>query len=115
MVTHRRGDIVWVNLDPTMGSEIRKKRPAIIVSNDAANRRYHQVTVVPLTSQKVEAVEPFQAAVLAEESGLAKDSKAMTEQIRTVSKLRLGLRAGHVGPQTMDEIEKAIKVHLDLK
>ncbi len=115
MVTPRKGDIFWVNLDPAVGSEIRKKRPAIIVSNDAANRRYYQVTVIPLTSQKVDLVEPFQVFIDKDESGLFKNSKALAEQVRTVSKLRLGDRVGHLGEESMEAMEKALKVHLDLK
>ncbi|MBI4238375.1 MAG: type II toxin-antitoxin system PemK/MazF family toxin [Deltaproteobacteria bacterium] len=115
MVSPRRGDIFWVNLDPTVGTEIRKKRPAIVVSNDAANRRYHQVTVVPITSQRIETVEPFQVPLSSEESGLTKDSKALAEQIRTVSKLRLGLRAGRLYSETLDKLNTAIKLHLDLE
>lgn len=115
-MTHfRRGDIVWVNLDPSVGSEIRKKRPAVVVSNDAANRRYHQVTLLPITSQKTETVEPFQAFINCEESGLAKNSKALAEQIRTVSKLRITSRIGHLDPETLKKIEGALKVHLDLE
>ncbi len=114
MVTPRRGDVFWVNLDPTIGSEIRKKRPAVVLSNDAANKRYYQVTVVPLTSQKTDLVEPFQTLIHAEESGLTKDSKALAEQIRTVSKLRLGSRAGHLSKETIDKVEEALKIHLDL-
>lgn len=114
MVTPKRGDIFWVNLDPTVGTEIRKKRPAIVISNDAANRRYHQVTVVPLTSQNADRAEPFQAKVGAEESGLNKESKALAEQIRTVSKIRLGKRAGGLSKTTLEKVEMAIKVHLGL-
>lgn len=115
MVIPQRGDIFWVNLDPTVGSEIRKKRPALVVSNDAANKRYHQVTVVPLTSQKLDQVEPFQILLPKEESGLGKDSKALAEQIRTVSKLRLGPRIGHIHPSKQSEIDRALKLHLDLE
>lgn len=109
-----RGDIFWVNLDPTIGTEIRKKRPAVVVSNDAANKRYHQVTVVPLSSQNLDRVELFQVLVSAEESGLKKDSKALAEQIRTVSKERLSARAGAVAKNTMEKIERAIKTHLGM-
>ncbi|MBI2336447.1 MAG: type II toxin-antitoxin system PemK/MazF family toxin [Deltaproteobacteria bacterium] len=115
MVTPRRGDLFWVNLDPTVGTEIRKKRPAIIISNNAANRRYHQVTVIPLTSQKIQEIEPFQVYVAAQESGLQKESKALAEQIRTVSKLRLGSRIGNLSTETLTLLEKAIQIHLDLK
>jgi mRNA interferase MazF len=115
MTLPQRGDIFWVNLDPTLGSEIRKKRPAIIISNDAANRRYHQVTVIPLTSQKLEVVEPFQVLIRAEESGLKKDSKALAEQIRTVSKLRLEGRSGRISSESLKRIERAVKIHLEME
>lgn len=115
MVKVSRGDIFWVNLDPTIGSEIRKKRPAVVVSNNAANKRYHQVTVLPLTSQKAADTEPFQVWIPQAESNLSKDSKALAEQIRTVSKLRLAGRIGHLPEEIMEKIEMAVKVHLDLK
>lgn len=114
MVIPQRGEVFWVNLDPTVGSEIRKKRPTIIISNDAANRRYHQVTVIPLTSQGTKTVEPFQVFVSQEESGLSKDSKALAEQIRTISKLRLGARVGRLHKDVLEKIDAAIKVHLGL-
>ncbi len=114
MVTPCRGDVYWVSLDPTLGSEIRKRRPSVIVSNDAANRKYHQVTIVPLTSQNTTSVEPFQVFVSLKEAGLSKDSKALAEQVRTISKLRLGPRAGRLSEVTMNQIGEALKVHLDL-
>lgn len=114
MVTPTHGDIYWVNLDPTIGTEIKKKRPAVVVSNDAANRRYHQVTVLPLTSQNAKAVEPFQVFISATASGLKKESKALAEQIRTVSKIRLGHQVGHLDKTVMDKINEAIKIHLAL-
>lgn len=114
MVNPIRGDIFWVSLDPAIGNEIKKRRPAVVVSNDAANRRYHQVTVVPLTSQGLKTVEPFQVFISQSESGLPKDSKALAEQVRTISKLRLGERMGHLREDLMESLGAAIKVHLDL-
>jgi len=114
VVTYQRGDVVWVNLDPTIGTEIRKKRPAIIVSNNAANRRYHQVNLIPLTSQQLDHIEPFQAVVPRDQSGLNKDSKALAEQIRTVSKLRLGKLAGHVSESVLERVREALMLHLGL-
>lgn len=114
MVNPQRGDLFWVNLDPTVGTEIRKTRPAVVVSNNAANLRYHQVTIIPLTSKKLETVEPFQVFLSAEESGLKKDGKALAEQIRTISRLRLDRRIGHLSLQTMNKIDEALKLHLDL-
>lgn len=110
----RRGEIYWVNLDPTIGSEIRKKRPAVIVSNDAANRRYRQVTILPLTTQNLETVEPFQVLLLGKETGMGKDSKALAEQIRTIAKERLGKVVGSVGIEQLEAIAEAIKLHLSL-
>lgn len=115
MVIPLRGDIFWVNLDPTIGTEIRKRRPAVIVSNDAANKRYDQVTLIPLTSQKLDLVEPFQVFLSSENSGLSKDSKALSEQVRTVSKKRLDSRVGRVNETMMQKIEDALKIHLDLE
>lgn len=115
MIIPRRGEIYWVNLDPTVGTEIKKKRPAIIVSNDAANRRYHQVTVIPLTTQKINQIEPFEVSILAKESGLGKDSKALAEQIRTVSKLRLEKFVGLLSISTLHLLEKAILLHLGIR
>lgn len=115
MVTPQRGDIYWAAFDPTVGTEIRKKRPAVIISNNTSNLKYFQVTVIPLTSQNTKAVEPFQAFVSAKESGLKKDSRALAEQMRTISKLRLGTRIGQLTPETLTSLEAAIKIHLDLK
>lgn len=114
MVTPSQGDIFWVNLDPTVGSEIKKKRPAVIVSNNAANKRYDQVTILPLTSQNTTKVEPFQVFLSKEESSLKKDSKVLAEQIRTISKLRLGPWVSHLGFESIQKISEAIKIHLDL-
>ena len=114
-VSHpRRGQIYWVNLDPTIGSEIRKKRPAVIVSNDAANRRYRQVTILPLTTQNLGSVELFQVLLLGKETGMGKDSKALAEQIRTVAKERIGKIVGAVGIEHLEAIARAIKIHLSL-
>lgn len=115
IATPRRGDIYWVNLDPTLGTEIRKHRPAVVVSNNAANSRYGQVTVVPLTSKNLDQVEPFQVMLTADRSGMAKDSKALAEQIRTVSKLRLSRRAGRLTEDAQTDLDLAIKVHLGLE
>lgn len=115
MVSPKRGDIYWVNLDPTVGTEIRKTRPALVISNNAANERYHQVTVVPLTSQHLTQVELFQTLIKQEESGLNKDSKALAEQLRTISKRRLQKKLGSLNDDIMEKVARSIKIHLDLK
>lgn len=114
----RRGDIHAVDLDPSRGSEADKRRPAVIVSNDAANataRRLGRgvVTVVPVTSN-VERVHAFQVLLPAADTGLDRDSKAQAEQIRSVAVERVGGRLGVVPNALMLEIDEALRLHLVL-
>ncbi|MFH1962739.1 MAG: type II toxin-antitoxin system PemK/MazF family toxin [bacterium] len=110
-----RGEIYWVNLEPTLGTEIKKTRPCLIVSCDEANESYGQVTILPLTSQHLETIAPFHVFLPIDETGLDKDSKALAEQIRTVSKLRLIKMAGRIQEDLMVKIAWAMKIHLDLE
>ena len=105
----KRGEVWWVNFDPSVGGEIKKKRSAVIVSNDAANKHLNRVQVVPLTT-KVGRVYPSEAVVLLRQ----RQSKAMADQLATVSKQRLVNRAGKLTSDDMREVERAIKVQLDL-
>jgi mRNA interferase MazF len=114
----RRGDIHAVDLDPSRGSEADKRRPAIIVSNDAANttaRRLGRgvITVVPVTSN-IEKIYPFQVLLPATETGLDRDSKAQAEQIRSIAVERVGDRLGVVPNALMLEIDEALRLHLVL-
>lgn len=110
----RRGEIYFADLNPTIGREIRKKRPVLIVSNNANNRAADTVTVVPLTS-KITRVYPFEVKLSAKDSGLSQDSKAMAQQVRTISKERIaGGRAGAAPPLLMELIDAALRMHLGL-
>lgn len=105
----KRGDVWWVNFDPSVGGEIRKQRPAVIVSNDAANRFLNRVQVVPLTTA-VDKVYPSEAMV----TFRGKKAKAVADQLTTVSKERLVNKGGAVGSAAMKDIARAIAVQLDL-
>lgn len=114
----QRGDIVWVDLDPTTGSEANKRRPSVIVSNDGANRMAQRlgrgvITVVPVTSN-TERVYPFQVFLPARSCGLPKASKAQAEQIRSVAVQRITGTAGRLPPELLAELDNAIRLHLSL-
>lgn len=111
----KRGEIYYADLNPTIGSEINKRRPVLIVSNDANNRAANMVTVLPLTS-KTERVFPFEVLLAAKSSGLSQNSKALAQQIRTLSKSRIvSNKIGELSPLLMLKIEAAIKLHLSLQ
>ena len=108
-VTMKRGEIWWVNFDPSVGGEIRKKRPAVIISNDAANKFLNRVQVIPLTS-KIEKLYPSEAYVTFHN----KTSKAMADQLTTVSKKRLINKDGYISSRELNNIAKAISIQLNL-
>jgi len=110
-----RGDIFIVDLNPTIGSEINKKRPVIAISNNINNAYSDTITVIPITSN-VAKVYPFEVLIEASsKNGLVKKSKAQCHQIRTISKLRfIGKALGAINKNEIKEIDSAIKLHLAL-
>lgn len=110
----KRGEVWYADLNPTIGSKISKRRPVLIVSNDANNRAASTVTVLPLTSN-VSRVYPFEVFVGMSESGLAKDSKVQAQQIRTLSKRRFsGVALMRLSELKLREVEEAMLLHLGL-
>ncbi len=105
----KRGEVWWVNFEPSIGGEIRKKRPAVIISNNAANQFLNRVQVIPLTSN-VDRIYPSEAYITLR----GKKAKAMADQLATVSKKRLINQAGAVSSAELEGIKRAISIQLDL-
>jgi len=114
-MTTRRGDICLVVLDPVMGNEISKTRPALIVSNDINNRFSGTLTVLPITSKKLQKIYPFEVFLPKGMGNLPKDSKAKADQFRTLDKRRFVKFIGSVNIEIMREVEKALMIHLQIK
>lgn len=114
----RRGEVRMVDLDPARGAEANKQRPAVIVSNDAANSTAAQLghgvlTIVPVTSN-TERVYPFQVLLPSGTAGLPRDSKAQAEQVRSVAAERIGTLIGNLPAPLMMSLDDALRLHLAL-
>ena len=112
-VRPRRGEIYLVYFDPTVGAEIQKTRPAVILQNDIGNQ-YSPLTIVAAITSNVLRRGPTSVFVRAREAGLTVDSVILLNQIRTIDKRRLGKRLGALRPDTMKQIDQAIMISLAL-
>ncbi len=111
----RYGDIYEVNLDPVIGSETGKRRPALVVSNDINNEFSQTVTILPVTGQPVKKLYPFEVLIPKGVGGLTADSRIKANQVRTVDKRRLVSFMGSLPPEYLPKVEKALKIHLNMK
>ncbi|OGF58634.1 MAG: hypothetical protein A2Y62_02600, partial [Candidatus Fischerbacteria bacterium RBG_13_37_8] len=110
----KRGDIYWANLEPVVGAEIGKKRPAIIISNNKNNEFASTLTIIPITSREPHNAELYEVYLTKGTGGLSKDSKAKCNQIRTIDKSRILTYIGNLDNDIIRKLELAIKIQLDM-
>ena len=113
MASIKRGDVFLVNFDPTVGAEVKKTRPAVIVSNNVNNEHSPLISIAPITST-VTRVYSFEVEIPARTGGLRTRSKVMPNQTRAVDKLRLVKKMGHLPQKVLEELDQALKLHYDL-
>jgi len=105
----RRGDVFWVNLDPAQGTESRKIRPAVIISNDSCNKYGSRVIVLPVTSN-IESLFPGEAMIEIQ----GRPARVLGDQIRSLDKSRLGARIGSLSPAELLAVEEAVLITLGI-
>ena len=111
----RYGNIYEINLVPVIGTEIGKHRPALVVSNDISNEYSGTVTILPITSQPARKFYPFEVFVPANTAGLFSDSRIKANQIRIIDKHRITSFIGSLPSEYLPKVEKALKIHLNMK
>ena len=109
----KRGNIYLANLNPTLGNEINKTRPVVVISNDLNNEYNNIITIIPITSN-TKKVFKFEVFLAAGTGNLPKDSKVKVDQIRAIDKLRLGKEIGSLPSALIRQLEEAVRIHLEL-
>tara|TARA_Y100000310_G_scaffold203871_1_gene204124 strand:- start:3104 stop:3460 length:357 start_codon:yes stop_codon:yes gene_type:complete len=107
-----RGQIWLVNLDPTIGHEIKKIRPCVIVQNNIGNKYSSLTIIAPITSRDLDNLYPVNVFLDKNEKGIEMDSKVLLNQIRSVDKIRLIKKLGNVSVDKMLEIDEALRISL---
>ncbi len=114
MSTPKRGEVYLVNFDPTMGAEIQKTRPALILQNDIANRHSPITIVAAISSKFEEPLYPTEVLISVPEGGLSVDSVVLLNQLRSIDRRRLVRRLGAIQPNTMAKAERSLQISLGL-
>jgi mRNA interferase MazF len=110
----KRGDVFYVNLDPTRGSEQAGARPVLVIQNDVGNEYAPTVIIAPLTTKSFTKPYPTNVNVPRGTAGLKEDSTILLSQIRTIDKGRLERKLGHLPSALLHEVDEAIRVSLAL-
>lgn len=114
LVRPKRGEVYLVSFDPTVGAEITKTRPALVIQNDVGNRHSPITIVAAITSKFDERLYPTEVALTPPEGGLREPSVVLLNQIRSVDKRRLTAKLGHLSKQSMERVDQALLVSLGL-
>jgi mRNA interferase MazF len=109
-----RGEIYLVNFDPTIGAEISKTRPALIVQNNIANQRSPIVIIAAITSKFDDRLYPTEVLIETPEVGLKTNSVILLNQIRSIDRQRLSKRIGAISSEKLNEVDRAIQISFGL-
>ena len=113
-LTPKRGELYLVNFDPTVGSEIKKTRPALILQNDVANRHSSVTIVAAVSSQFTEPLYPTEVLIEPADGVLERTSVVLLNQVRTIDKTRLIKKIGVIPMETMEQVNRALEISLGL-